>query len=1606
MSTIGKLLLGAGVVCLLGCFFSARAQAPANDNLLSAQPLVGLSGSATGPNVNATSQPGEPSPDGTNAAQSTIWFTWTAPSSGWFDFSTAGSVTTNGFDLTTALAIYTSTNGQPIFAQLSPAGRGVGDPALVHLNAVQGQLYFIQVDGATNSGGSGQGIIDLGWGAGLVSGTIGFVASIYQCSDRDNEIDLQTNNQLGFSLSDSNDVPSWYNSGGSPSVPQVPITIVRTGGAVGRCEVYFSVTNAWYTNIYTTNYVITNVVTTVKPIGPPGPPSYTNAISLVTDSSLLVQTDDHGALRYVTVFGLSTLVSVTNTSATAPAPITNFSSIFGLSPIVTNDLGYLDPTNFASVGPGVFQMIPGTALTNIIGAVTDEVTFVTNVYHWQSNFVTLTPAARAGVDYVPQSGLVTFDDFQMSKDIYLQINARGAFMTNFGADWPDTNGYDLLKNVNGKLVLTLTNVVLDPQENQSIAAPQLGKATAELNILDANGNQNAAAYGNALIDSQTISDRNTNGGYFVFNLERSRFRINKDVGSNATVFVELSGNVAPGQTPSVHYVIDTAPGDYNSRALDWDQFTLVPGADYAIPSNGVPFSPAWDFAPPYQGVSGVLTFQPPYAPQPITFPFINQNGAVEFDQDIYIHLYLTCSDAAADNSPSAQFDAHEACGQATPNPANPQGFLGANYDAHLVINFDNTARFPYNGSNIQPGGAVDRTYNPDRLVYSQPPVNSLPGANATVRAIAVQPTDGQAVIGGDFSDYDTIPYSGVARINLAGQPDPNFQIGSGAEGSVEAIAVDSMGRILLAGTFTSFNTFNAPHIVRLLPNGALDTSFNSGSAADGPIWAMTLDAQGRILIGGDFTSYNVTNRNHLARLNADGSLDTTFDPGSGTDDTVKAIAVDASGNIVIGGSFTYVNGTNWNHVARLLPNGALDMLFNPGIGANDVVNCLAALPDNRIVIGGTFTSYNFNSCGHIARLAVNGSVDASFNAGSGSDDAIYSMALQPDGNLLIGGAFTTFNGTRRMGIARLLAQGWVDTSFMDTAYNQFAGLINHYYNTNAVNLNDAPAYSNQRNVCYAMALQDDGNVLIGGSFFRAGGGYTRDDIRNRWNYARLVGAGTTGPQGGVGAGIGNVPGNITLTQSNYNADARTGQLFVSVSRVNGSLGPAALTLGTNTLQPGSGAATARDFSLLLGAGEYPVAQSNLPPPVSPAQYGWRLSDGEFGPNSGTLPVNLTSAELLIGLTANSATFQNLFAGVSLLNVTGDNLLTLGGTPIPFGPALGLPTAQVEIINDNFHAGVFGFSATNYPIVESGGLVTIAVVRTNGSQGSVTVNYATENGFTNGGFSSPAVSGGLSPDFVAKSGQLQFNDSDTVKTFTVQILDHSTAQPNKFFNLALFNLTGGNGASFDTNFPPFGIPQVSTVSIIDDHFSPGHVMLSSSSYSVAKGGAAAISVLRNGGALGSLSVQVVATNGTAATNAVANRDYVPVTTNLTWTTGDVAPKTMYVQTVDDDIVEGPRTVSLYLTNAVVGGNPANAQNALVIGPPGAATITIEDTDCAGTVNFSAPHYFLSFNAGTGLVTVVRSARLAPFLSITVRPRTSAPTLFPRFRASIIRRSADC
>ncbi|MBL9128199.1 MAG: immunoglobulin domain-containing protein, partial [Verrucomicrobiales bacterium] len=190
---------------------------------------------------------------------------------------------------------------------------------------------------------------------------------------------------------------------------------------------------------------------------------------------------------------------------------------------------------------------------------------------------------------------------------------------------------------------------------------------------------------------------------------------------------------------------------------------------------------------------------------------------------------------------------------------------------------------------------------------------------------------------------------------------------------------------------------------------------------------------GRILIGGYFTNVLGTVRRGIARLNTDGTLDTSFNPGTGVQGLVKAIRVEADGRILVGGHFYSINGTLRSGLARLSATGTVDATFNAGVGAtlapDDLsldgpsVDSIVLQGDGRAVVGGNFTGFGGISRRYLARLHWNGDVDEEFDPGDGPDGPVRALALDPDGRLIVAGEFTTIAGVDRPGIARLQNDG-------------------------------------------------------------------------------------------------------------------------------------------------------------------------------------------------------------------------------------------------------------------------------------------------------------------------------------------------------------------------------------------------------------------------------------------------------------------------------------------------------------------------------------------------------------------------------------------------------
>ncbi|MBI5219847.1 MAG: delta-60 repeat domain-containing protein [Bacteroidia bacterium] len=329
------------------------------------------------------------------------------------------------------------------------------------------------------------------------------------------------------------------------------------------------------------------------------------------------------------------------------------------------------------------------------------------------------------------------------------------------------------------------------------------------------------------------------------------------------------------------------------------------------------------------------------------------------------------------------------------------------------------------------------------------------GANNIVYATAIQ-SDGKIITGGGFTSYNGTAINRIARLNTEGNLDTTFNPGTGANNSIMATAMQSDGKIIIGGLFTSYNGTAISRIASLNTNGSLDTTFNVGTGANGNVYVTTIQSDGKIIIGGAFTTYNGTASNYLARLNTDGSLDTTFNTGTGANNTVRAIAIQSDGKIIIGGLFTSYNGTASNCIVRLNTDGNLDTTFVVGTGASNTVGAIAIQSDGKIIIGGNFTTYNGTISNYITRLNTDGSLDAAFIAGTGADNTVNATAIQNDGKIIIGGQFISYNGTAIYRIARLNADG-----SLDTAFNPSTG-ANNYIN--------------------ATSIQSDGKIIIGGGF--------------------------------------------------------------------------------------------------------------------------------------------------------------------------------------------------------------------------------------------------------------------------------------------------------------------------------------------------------------------------------------------------------------------------------------------------------------------------------------------------------------------------------------------
>lgn len=462
-------------------------------------------------------------------------------------------------------------------------------------------------------------------------------------------------------------------------------------------------------------------------------------------------------------------------------------------------------------------------------------------------------------------------------------------------------------------------------------------------------------------------------------------------------------------------------------------------------------------------------------------------------------------------------------------------------------------------------GEIDKTFN---AVIGA-------GADGTVKCI-IEQTDGKIIIAGEFISYDYKSKNRITRLNTDGTTDSSFNIGTGANASISAAALQSDSKILITGGFTSYNGMAKNRIARINADGTLDTTFEPGSGFNS-YNSIAVQTDGKLLIGGYFTSYNGVARKHIARLNSDGTLDTSFGSAVGLDSTVKEIVLQPDGKILVIGDFLDFNGISRKKIARLNADGTLDTTFNPGNGANGI-ETIALQADGKILIGGYFSTYNFTPRSCLARLNPDGTLDNTFNLGTGFDGSVRKIIPQSNGKMVVAGSFTSYNGTAKNSLARLNSDGTLDTSLDSgtganesiyiitvktngkiltggnfTSFN--ATLIGRLAQLNTDGtidttfLNPGGFGSGSNQSISRMAVQPDGKILITGEFFSSYNGIATKRL------ARLNANGTldaafntgTGPSSSVYAITTQPDGKILIGGrfGNYNGVSRNG-----ITRIN------------------------------------------------------------------------------------------------------------------------------------------------------------------------------------------------------------------------------------------------------------------------------------------------------------------------------------------------------------------------------------------------------------------------------------------------------------------------
>ncbi len=657
-------------------------------------------------------------------------------------------------------------------------------------------------------------------------------------------------------------------------------------------------------------------------------------------------------------------------------------------------------------------------------------------------FATLDETAKAGVDYIPISGTLKFGVSERTKTIVVQL------LNNDRLDGSRQLRLELKNPAGGADLGTRNTAVLAIQDNEtgvqlSHKRYSVSEAEGSIKVIVLRGDD-----GNLPVSvDYTTADGTAIAGVHYQALSGSLKFIAGEV--SKTLLIPISNDGHPGINRTFTVSLSNAVGTIGLGPTQ--------SAEVIISDND----------------KGLAFSQPSY---------------VASETGKSIEITVVRSDDGA-SSVSVDYATHDASGQTPPTPTHvPQsGTLTfgagemtqsftipilnnsiANGDSIVQLRLSN----PSGGATLgSPAAAALSILEDDRTVVLDTTFDVGSGADSLVSCLAVLP-DGRVLIGGQFRSINGFARTGIARLFADGSVDPAFNPNNGLggiDGIVRCFSVQADGSILIGGYFSSINGIPRSRIARLKPDGSLEDTFVPGEIV-GSVESLAVQPDGKVIIGGYFDRVAGVRRLNLARLNPNGSLNIEFLPPSINDGSVVGIAIQGDNTILVAGYFQRVSGGTRRALIRLNLNGTLDEPYKPSFGAlignssQMQVTGLALDQSGNAIISGSFTTVDGILRRGLARLNSNGSLDPSFDPQQGTDQEFGSPSrvfIQPNGQILVGGASMIFHGVRRRGIARLNADGT-----LDGAFNPGIGVDESVF---------------------AMGVQTDGNVVIGGSFRSVGG---------------------------------------------------------------------------------------------------------------------------------------------------------------------------------------------------------------------------------------------------------------------------------------------------------------------------------------------------------------------------------------------------------------------------------------------------------------------------------------------------------------------------------------